>query len=148
MTADAIIRLAVIDDAEPVSHLITELGYPTTPEAMRSRLSMILPDSNYATFVAETEGDVLGVAGAVLSWYFEKDGLYARLAVLSVSSAARGMGLGARLVQAVESWAAAQGAREVIVNSGLQRVEAHGFYERRGYSRTGFRFVKPLSPAG
>lgn len=139
-----VIREAVIDDAEPVSRLITELGYPTPPEAMRSRLSTVLADPNYAAFVAEADGEAVGVAGAVLSWYFEKDGLYARLAVLSVTSTARGLGLGSRLVQVVETWAAAKGAREVIVNSGLQRVDAHRFYERRGYSRTGFRFVKSL----
>jgi GNAT superfamily N-acetyltransferase len=114
---------------------------------MRSRLSRVLPDPGYVTFVADTGGDVVGVAGATLSWYYEKDGLYARLAVLSVSSTARGLGLGARLVQAVERWAATQGVREVIVNSGLQRLDAHGFYERRGYSRTGLRFVKQIPQA-
>lgn len=73
------LRDAVIGDAEPIGELITELGYPTTPEAMRDRLTM-----------------------------------------------------------------AGQGARDVVVNSGLHRAEAHGFYERRGYSRTDFRFVKQL----
>lgn len=140
-----VIRDAVIDDAEPIGRLITELGYPTSPEAMRDRLTLILADPGYATFVADRDGDVVGVAGATISRYYEKDDLYSRLAVLVVSSEAQGLGLGGRLVQAVERWSVTQGAREVIVNSGLQRAEAHGFYERRGYSRTGFRFVKQLS---
>jgi GNAT superfamily N-acetyltransferase len=143
--ASASIRNAVIGDAGPLGELITELGYPTTSGAMRDRLTMILADPTYTTFVAETEGSVIGVAGAALGRYYEKDGLYARLVVLEVSSTARGLGVGGELVQAVERWAAGQGAREVVVNSGLHRGEAHGFYERRGYSRTGFRFVKPLN---
>lgn len=139
------IRNAVIGDAEPIGELITELGYPTTSEAMRSRLAPILADPLYATFVAETDGNVVGVGGAVLSWYYEKDGLYCRLAALSVSPMVRGLGIGGQLVQAIEDWAVAQGAREMFVNSSLHRVDAHRFYERWGYSRTGFRFVKPLN---
>ena len=142
--ADSVIREAMISDAEEVAELITELGYPTTSQAMRERLSRILTDPGYATFVAEMDGQVVGVAGAALSWYYEKDGLYSRLTVLAVSSTARGLGLGRQLVQVVESWSAAKGAFEVFVNSGLHRVEAHVFYERCGYARTGFRFVKQI----
>lgn len=138
------IRDVVIEDAEPVAGLITELGYPTTPEAMRDRLAMLLADPDYATFVADTGGAVVGVAGAALGRYYEKDGLYSRLVVLVVSSAAQGLGIGAQLVEAVEAWSSSRGARDVVVNSGLHRAEAHGFYERRGYARTGFRFVKQL----
>lgn len=144
MMASVNIRDAVIGDGEPIGKLITELGYPTTSEAMRDRLAIILNDSSYATFVADAGGSVIGVAGAILSWYYEKDGLYSRLAVLAVSSTARGLGIGGQLVQTVERWAASKGAREVVVNSGLHRSDAHAFYERRGYSRTGFRFVKQL----
>jgi GNAT superfamily N-acetyltransferase len=144
MMASVNIRDAVLGDAEPIGKLITELGYPTTSEAMWDRLTIILNDPNYATFVADAGGSVIGVAGAILSWYYEKDGLYSRLAVLAVSSTARGLGIGGQLVQAVEHWAASKGAREVFVNSGFHRGDAHGFYERCGYSRTGFRFVKRL----
>jgi GNAT superfamily N-acetyltransferase len=143
--ADLGIRDAVIRDAEEVSTLISELGYPTTSEAMRDRLSMILTDPSYATFVADRDGCVVGVAGVTLSRYYEKDGLYSRLTVLAVSSTARGLGIGAQLVQAIESWSTARGAREVFVNSAFHRGDAHRFYERCGYSRTGFRFAKPLT---
>lgn len=46
------IRDAVLGDARAVGELITELGYPTTSEAMRDRLAMILSDPSGATFVA------------------------------------------------------------------------------------------------
>jgi GNAT superfamily N-acetyltransferase len=138
------IRDAVIGDAEPIGRLITELGYSTTTAAMADRLSAILKDSGYVTFVAERDAEVVGVAGAALGRYYEKDGLYSRLVVLVVSAEARGLGVGRQLVEAVERWSADRGARDVVVNSGLQRGEAHAFYERCGYSRTGFRFVKRL----
>lgn len=142
---DTEIREARIDDAEQVARLVTELGYPTTSEAMMNRLSVILTDPGYVTFVAERGGEVVGVAGGVLSWYYEKDGIYCRLAVLAVSSSVRGLGIGGQLVQAVENWALLKGAHEMFVNSGLHRADAHRFYERCGYDRTGFRFAKTLT---
>ena len=126
---------------------MTELGYPTTVDAMKERLAMILADPRYVTFVADTGRCVIGVAGATLGRYYEKDGTYSQLLVLAVSSDARGHGAGTQLVDAVEDWAVRNGARTIVVNSALHRSGAHGFYERRGYSRTGFRFVKQLNHA-
>jgi GNAT superfamily N-acetyltransferase len=139
-----VIRQAEAGDACRVAELMTELGYPTTVEAMTGRLAQILSDPDYLTLVADMNAGVAGVAGARLGRYYEKDGRYAQLVVLSVTSTARGHGIGAQLVGAVERWAATNGARDVVVTSALHRAEAHGFYERRGYLRTGFRFVKPL----
>ena len=139
-----VIRDAVLGDSEWISELVTELGYPTTPEAMQDRLRMILSDPSYATFVADAGDNVIGVAGAALGRYYEKDGLYSRLVVLAVSATARGLGIGGQLVEAIERRSLAKGAREVVVNSGLHRSNAHVFYEHCGYARTGFRFIKHL----
>lgn len=138
------IREAVIGDTQGVSRLITDLGYPTDVASMRKRLKPILRDPAALTLVAESGGQVVGVAGVSLARYFEKDGIYARLIVLAVSSTTRGRGVGRRLVVAAERWSARKGAREMFVNSGLHRKEAHAFYRRCGYARTGFRFVRPL----
>jgi GNAT superfamily N-acetyltransferase len=139
-----VIRQAEAGDAGRVAELMTELGYPTTVESMTERLAQILSDPDYLTLVAATNAGVVGVAGARLGRYYEKDGRYVQLVVLSVASTARGRGIGAQLVEAIERWAETNGARDVVVTSALHRAEAHGFYERRRYLRTGFRFVKQL----
>jgi GNAT superfamily N-acetyltransferase len=138
------VRPIRLEDAPVAAGLITELGYPTEVEAMTSRLTAILADPDYATFVAERSGSVVGVAGVAVDWFYERDGRYGRLLVLVVSATARGTGIGTRLVEVVERWATDRGARGIVVNSALHRHDTHGFYERRGYARTGFRFVKPL----
>jgi GNAT superfamily N-acetyltransferase len=140
-----IIRQARRDDARVMADLVSDLGYVTTPEAMGRRLDTLLSDGNYAAFVAELSGAVVGVAGGVVEHRFEKDGLNARLLVISVSTASRGRGIGRLLVHAVEEWARARGASEIVVHSGKHRVDAHRFYEREGYGGIGFRFVKPLA---
>jgi GNAT superfamily N-acetyltransferase len=139
------IRSAALDDAAVIGELMTELGYPTTAEAMRERLTSLASDPSYVTLVAETDDGVVGVIGGTTGHYYEKDGSYARLLVLSVSSAARGIGIGAQLVVALERWAQSRGARDIVVNSAFHRARAHAFYERLGYVGTGVRMVKTLN---
>jgi GNAT superfamily N-acetyltransferase len=143
-----VVRDAALGDAAQIADLITQLGYPTTPDEMAQRLTGLLADLGYATFVSEHDSSIVGVAGGTLARYYEKNGLYARLVVLSVSSQSQGLGLGAALVGAVEDWAIARGAREIFVNSGNQRVDAHQFYASRGYRQTGVRLVKELEVKG
>jgi GNAT superfamily N-acetyltransferase len=140
-----LIRSATLDDATVIGELVTELGYPTTGQSMRKRLRMLAADSTYATFVAERNDTVVGMIGGTTGHYYEKDGLYARLLVLSVSSQSRGSGIGAQLVAALERWAVSRGARDIIVNSAFHRTRAHAFYERLGYVGTGVRLVKTLT---
>ena len=141
------VREADLGDAAEIATLVTQLGYDTTAEEMAERLAELLPDPTYTTFVAHRL-ELLGLAGASLSRYFEKNGFYARLVVLVVADAGHGQGIGSALVQAVERWAISRGAHELVVNSGSHRHEAHRFYEGRGFSATGVRFVKQLRAAG
>ena len=140
------IRPAVIADADAIGRLITALGYPTDAAAMRARLTPMLGSPGYATLLAEDERGAVGVIGASIQHYYEKDGPHCRLLALVVADGARGHGIGGRLVEAIETWARGQGARTILVTSALHRAEAHRFYEDRGYARTGYRFVKPLEP--
>jgi GNAT superfamily N-acetyltransferase len=96
------------------------------------------------TYVAESAGEVVGVIGAGVGNYYEKNGSYGRLLALVVGERYRGRGVGASLVAEAELWLKGLGASTVIVNSGSQRGEAHRFYRRLGYSETGLRFVKAL----
>jgi GNAT superfamily N-acetyltransferase len=144
IVASLAVREAILADASAIAVLITELGYPTTPAEMRGRLSGLLEDPGYVTFVAELDGSLVGVSGGAISRYFEKDGMYACLVALAVAAAHQGLGVGSALVDAVERWATAKGAVDIVVNSGSHRGEAHLFYKRQGYRITGVRLVKPL----
>lgn len=145
--SEAAVREATLADAAALAALMTELGYPTHPTEMTTRLDEILADRTYAALVAERESVVLGVGGASLGRYFEKNGVYTRLVVLAVAEAHRGLGVGEALVRAVERWARLRGAQELFVNSGSQRHSAHRFYERCGFKVTGVRLVKGLQAA-
>jgi GNAT superfamily N-acetyltransferase len=141
------VREADRDDAAGIAALVSELGYPTTTGEMIGRLADLLSDPTYVTFVSQGD-ELVGLAGATLSRYFERNGLYARLVILAVADAVRGQGVGSDLVSAVERWAISRWAKELVLSSGNHRHEAHRFYESRGFGATGIRFVKQLKAAG
>jgi GNAT superfamily N-acetyltransferase len=140
------VREAKLTDADALASLVTQLGYPSSPQQMKERLIGLLADPSYAAFVAAHPSVVLGLGGGSLGRYFEKDGVYARLVVLVVSDAARGIGIGGALVKAVEHWAFSRGARELFVDSASHREGAHRFYAQCGYRITGVRFARSLRP--
>jgi len=140
-----LIRAASMGDVPALAALVTQLGYPTTPEAMRERLGHILPRDDYATWVAERGGRVVGFAGAMHGLSYVYDPPYARLLSLVVEPGERGRGTGAALVAAAERWAREQGAAQLRLTTALHRDGAHRFYEGLGYERTGARYARKLA---
>ena len=138
------IRAAMLSDHSQLAMLVTALGYPTNATDMKARLEGLFADPSYSTLVAELGGTVVGMAGACIARFYEKNGVYARLCALVVSGEQSGHGVGAALVRAVEKWGAERGASEIFLNSGVQREGAHAFYEKLGYRATGVRFSKEL----
>lgn len=58
----------------------------------------------------------------------------------------RSKGYGAALLDYVENWAAANGYPIVSLSSGLQRLDAHRFYqEKMTYDRVSYVFLKRLT---
>jgi len=68
---------------------------------------------------------------------FDRRGVRRRLRALLegfvVDEAARSRGIGAALLEAVESRARERGCAEIRVQSNVLRERAHSFYERNGY---------------
>lgn len=126
--------------------LLGELTYPAHAEQITRRLAA-MPET-FVALVAEADIDgapeVLGVAVGRTSWRLTNDRPIAQLITLVTHASRRGSGVGTALVTAVEEWARCRGADRLLVLSGLHRVEAHGWYERRGYRHTGVRLAKDL----
>jgi GNAT superfamily N-acetyltransferase len=54
------IRSAAIEDAAAIGELITELGYPTTADAMRTRLKALISDLLVLSVSATSRGSGIG----------------------------------------------------------------------------------------
>jgi GNAT superfamily N-acetyltransferase len=139
-----LIRPVELTDASALATLMCQLGYETRTAEMEMRLNTILPDSKYRTFVAVVEGRVCGMVGTFCHHSYEHNNPSARILALVVAEEMRGRGVGRALVRAAETDLAARNVIRLSVNTHLTRKEAHSFYERLRYEKTGFRFFKNL----
>jgi GNAT superfamily N-acetyltransferase len=143
------IRLARTADAEAVTELLRQLGYPQEGVATTAaRIEAWDDDAASAVYVADADGDVLGVVAVHLSPFFERTGSWGRIVALVVSDRARGRGIGGQLVTAAESFAARRGCVRMEVTSSDRRQDAHEFYRRRGFTDQGGKSSRLLRDLG
>lgn len=89
-------------------------------------------------FVQETAGPVAVAAfriGENLAW-----GRFLYVDDLVTRPADRLKGYGSALLSWLRDYAEKQGCLQLHLDSGIQRIEAHRFYEREGMERAGFHF--------
>lgn len=142
------LRLAHTADAPAVNELLHQLGYPQAGvAATASRIQAWDADPASAAYVADADGDLLGLVAVHVCPFFERAGSWGRIVALVVSDHVRGQGVGGQLVTAAESFAASRGCVGMEVTSADRRQDAHEFYRRRGYlDQTGraSRFLRDL----
>jgi GNAT superfamily N-acetyltransferase len=150
MTGEGVqIRPAHTTDAAAVDELLHQLGYPQAGTATTaSRIQTWTDDPSSAAYVAEADGDVLGLIAVHVCPFFERAGSWGRIVALVVADRVRGQGVGGRLVTAAESFATSRGCVRMEVTSADRRHDAHEFYRRCGYlNQTGrsSRFLRDLT---
>jgi len=142
--ADLKVRDAELNDAAELAALICELGYQTSNSEMEARLASILKDARYKTLVALKDEKICGMIGTLSTSSYLHNDLTGRITALVVSRELRRCGIGARLIAAAEKNFTQRGITRVTLTTRFEREEAHQFYVRLGYLRTGFRFAKVL----
>jgi ribosomal protein S18 acetylase RimI-like enzyme len=141
---DVTLRPAREADAEQVASLMTELGYPSTAEGVKDRLHGSLNSQTSCCLVARVDSEVIGMMSMELVPYFPTGSTICRVTSLVVSSRHRSRGVGEQLIAAATTFAREQGSSGIEVTSAERRVDAHRFYQRLGFARTGFRFFQTL----
>jgi GNAT superfamily N-acetyltransferase len=132
MPENCSIRDARPDDADAISNLSAELGYPVPVEVMRERLFRMAPEN--AVFVWESDGRVLGWIGIATVFHIQT-GIRAEIGGFVVSSESRSQGIGSQLLQRAEQWARSKEMPRLLVRSNTKRADAHRFYLRENYSQ-------------
>jgi ribosomal protein S18 acetylase RimI-like enzyme len=137
------VREATPADMEAIAALVSALGYETGPDDVRHRMKA-LAEAGLPVLVAE-KGGVIGVLTASVTKVLHRPRPVGRISMLVVDERYRGGGIGAALVAEAEKKLEARGCGLIEVTSNLRRDRAHAFYERAGYERSSYRFVKALS---
>jgi GNAT superfamily N-acetyltransferase len=139
------LRRARKSDAARIAELSGELGYPATPQEMKTRLTQLKPVGQHAVFLAEIDKLVIGWIHVSVSPLLEVP-RRAEVNGLVVADGQRSCGAGAKLLEAAEKWARTKACKSMSVRSNVIRERAHAFYERHGYQhfKTQKAFRKPL----
>jgi putative acetyltransferase len=131
--ASAEVTIAVEDPRSPeIAELIRALDeylnalYP--PELNYLLDIEELSAAEVSLFVARLEGTAVGIAALR-----RHDG-YAELKRMYVDPSTRGLGLGRRLLEAVEALARAEGFAVICLETGIHQPEALGLYRASGYA--------------
>jgi GNAT superfamily N-acetyltransferase len=133
MAASISIREAGATDADRLAELASQLGYPSCPNQLQSRLNRLASSPDQIVFVAECADRVVGWLHVGIVALVETDG-FAEIFGLVVDEIQRGRGVGRQLIVAAERWAAQHGQQTIRVRSNVIREEAHEFYHHIGYS--------------
>jgi GNAT superfamily N-acetyltransferase len=138
------IRDAEAADVAAVARLLAQLGYPTDAAAVAPRLVRLTASDSDRLFVAEVDGEVVGLAGLHVSPSLEYDAPAAKVSAIVVDEDHRRRGIGEALLAAVEREARERACGLLFLTTALRRRDAHEFYRRLGFEETGFRFAKSL----
>lgn len=131
-------------DAQVIADLLEQLGHPISPDTVGRQLAILGGTGNDRVLVAEAEGRVLGVLGLNWTPLLHRGQPLGRVTVLVVNEAARGQGIGSRLVAEAERVLREAGCSAVEVTSNVRRVEAHDFYLGLGYGQPSAYFRRSL----
>ena len=139
------VREAKLTDAAAICRISSnDLGYDSEERFVKERLEK-LDAVREVVFVAELDGAVAGYVHAEMYslLYWEP---MVNILGLAVSSDCRRQGAGKALMERVEEWARIRGIKEIRLNSGGTRKEAHEFYRAIGFDNEKMqrRFIKSI----
>lgn len=141
------IRSAVPADADACLRLLGLLGGPTgraVPASARDAFLTLTEGARGQVLVADRAGDVVGMAAQSYNLAMRYGGAYAQLEELVVDPSARGLNLGARLMEAAIACARAAGAAEYGLYLVAHTEGNRPFYEKFGLKTVGSEMRMPL----
>lgn len=136
------IRLATESDLPGLCALIAELfalesDFSVDRAKQAKGLALLMSDgSRGLVLLAEDDGKVLGMVSGQLLASSAEGAWSVLLEDMVVTANARGQGIGADLVAALESWAKERGATRIQLLADHGNQAALGFYSRLGFSTT------------
>lgn len=144
---DIIIRKAEKKDMESLLKLMDyllslESDFPNKQEAQKKGFSLVLESNIADVFVAELEGNVVGMCSLHLFISTVQGGYAGVVEDVVVDEAYSGMGIGSLLLEHIEKYAKSEGVSRLQLMVYQQNESAIAFYKKHGWTETdyvGFR---------
>ena len=121
-----------------------ELNFKHTIKDAKDYYGRIKNDDRYKTFVALENAKVVGFISSVCSYEIGRQVGFMHITGLAVQKEKHNRGIGRKLLEHMENYAKDKGISSIVLNSGLQRVSAHAFYQQNGYNKGSWCFSKRI----
>ncbi|OOZ39880.1 GNAT family N-acetyltransferase [Solemya pervernicosa gill symbiont] len=122
--------------------VMRELRTHLNEQEFVERVAVMSP-AGYRLSYIEAQGQVVAVAGFRpghnLAW-----GRFIYVDDLVTLASSRSKGYGRQLIEWLRLYAKEHGCGQLHLDSGLQRADAHRFYEREGVNKTSYHFAEVL----
>ncbi len=147
-----IIRQARASDSASLQALYFELTMDNNVRVMSEGIEAAFGDPRTRLLVAETNGEVCGTALVSLcADVMYGDQPFAVIENVVVTKGSRGNGVGARIMESVESFCLESDCTKVMLLSSVSRIDAHKFFEHAGFvgdKKLGFvKYRRDFRPA-
>ncbi|WP_409250984.1 GNAT family N-acetyltransferase [Bacillus sp. SCS-153A] len=124
-----------------------QLLFELRTDLSREEFNLLLKDmrtEGYKVFCLYDSGRIVSLAGVIIRTnFYAKRHLF--VYDLVTTSSGRSKGYGKKLLRYVEEWGKEQECETIGLDSGLQRKEAHRFYEEvMDYEKSSYAFRKHL----
>lgn len=142
LTDRLIIRKCLPADIDALLELLKllfgiEADFSFDPEKQRQGLELLLrKGTDCCLIVAELDDKVIGMCSAQLLISTAAGGLKALVEDMVVAEGCRGLGIGRRLLTAVENWAHGQGVKRLDLLADCHNLPALEFYAHMRWART------------
>lgn len=143
MTEPSIHELSTPEEMREALPVLLELRPHLTPATYEALLARMQP-SGYRLFAVRSGGGIVALAGVGFgtNLYY---GSYLWVYDLVTTARARSEGHGKALLDHLERLAQAAGCDTIALSSGIQRLDAHRFYEdKAGFGKASYTFSKHL----
>jgi ribosomal protein S18 acetylase RimI-like enzyme len=129
-------------DMLPLFPLVHQLS----PSVSEERYAHLLDDmiAHQYRMVAVFEGEQCIALSGI--WVATKiySGRYLEMDNVVVANTHRSLGIGKLLTQYIEALALSEGCEMIMLDAYLENDKAHAFYERAGFIRRGYHFLKRI----
>ena len=142
MATDVVIRLARPEDIETMVKLVSlifsvEEDFSIDVEKQQRGLEMFFAyPSGRCLLVAEFQGNVIGMCSAQLLVSTAEGGWKGLVEDVVVAERFRGLGIGKRMLSALEEWAREQSAKRMDLLADRCNTNALEFYDRLEWKKT------------
>ena len=124
-----------------------ELGFNyVTIDNIAPHYNRVKDDARYKTYVALLKEEVVGFVSSAQTYAVGYDGSSMQIIALAVKTDKQNQGIGSQLIRRMESYAIEENCYCIGLCSGFKRADAHAFYERKGFEKGSYAFVKMLNP--